>query len=151
MDETDSPFIIEHLNPAMINSRRLVQFFQVMDEIYIPRVSQLVNIEEYVKKLTVYADIFVARANEIDAGLCAVYINRPPTAFITSLGILPTFQGRGMAHALLEISIKYALKNGYKAIELQVDKRNIPAKRLYQSIGFVTVQNGNTLLMRKEL
>ena len=51
-------------------------------------------------------------------------------------GVHPYFTGRGYAKKMLAYAIKYAKENGQKALRLDVLSGSVPAKRLYEKIGF---------------
>ena len=53
------------------------------------------------------------------------------------IGILPAYRGRGVGRQLLRTCIDRAKKSGLTRIELEVRADNVPAIRLYESMGFV--------------
>ena len=55
---------------------------------------------------------------------------------IHALGILPSFQGRGIAKAMCHYAFKWAKDNNMKAIRLDVLGTNEPAQNLYVAMGF---------------
>ncbi|UUX33115.1 GNAT family N-acetyltransferase [Fundicoccus culcitae] len=55
---------------------------------------------------------------------------------IHALGILPTHQGQGLAKFLVQEAITRAQQNHQKAIRLDVLASNLPAHKLYTSLGF---------------
>lgn len=55
---------------------------------------------------------------------------------IHALGILPLYQGKGVAKFLVKEAIKIAQGNQQKAIRLDVLGTNIPAQKLYTKMGF---------------
>lgn len=56
--------------------------------------------------------------------------------YFDTLSILPEFQGRGIGRALLQFGINRAQENGFTELVLAVDPENLPAIKLYQSLGF---------------
>ena len=67
--------------------------------------------------------------------------------FIRMIFLVPEFQGRGVGARLLRGEIERAHRQG-KALQLKVIKIN-PAKRLYERLGFVVIEDeGPTCLMR---
>lgn len=58
---------------------------------------------------------------------------------VHALGILPSHQGRGFAGDMVTEAIRIAKTEGQKAIRLDVLSSNIPARRLYQKMGFIHV------------
>lgn len=55
---------------------------------------------------------------------------------IHALGVHPEYAGHGYAKELVRFAIAYAKANYQKAIRLDVLKENVPAERLYTSMGF---------------
>ena len=55
---------------------------------------------------------------------------------IHALGLLRSCQGKGMGKLLVEEALKIAKENRQKAVRLDVLSGNIPAQRLYESMGF---------------
>lgn len=61
------------------------------------------------------------------------------TIQITTLGVDPMHQRKGIAKGLLRYMLDYALSNGISLITLEVRPSNQAAKALYTSFGFKTV------------
>ena len=55
---------------------------------------------------------------------------------IHALGVYPHYVGQGYAKELVGFAIKYAKENNQKSIRLDVLKGNVPAEKLYSSMGF---------------
>lgn len=66
------------------------------------------------------------------AGLMCV----PPIGDIQTIGVLPEFEGRGIARAMLDDLIAEAIRRGAQNIMLEVSSTNPRAQRLYQRYGF---------------
>ena len=62
------------------------------------------------------------------------------TAVLHALGVLPAFQGHGLEKNLVAAALKEAQKMGQKAVRLDVLEGNLPAKRLYESMGFQYIE-----------
>jgi RimJ/RimL family protein N-acetyltransferase len=58
-------------------------------------------------------------------------------AGILGIGLLPDYRGRGIGRRLLAAAIEDARRSGLERIELNVYERNLRARRLYESMGFV--------------
>ena len=56
---------------------------------------------------------------------------------IGNVAVLPAYRGRGIARRLMEKMLSDALQNEAKAFTLEVRAGNLPAIRLYESLGFV--------------
>ncbi|MEE8163490.1 MAG: GNAT family N-acetyltransferase [Anaerolineae bacterium] len=55
---------------------------------------------------------------------------------ISNVAVRPDYQGRGIAHHLVQAAIDLAREHGGKWTVLQVHTDNVPACRLYQNLGF---------------
>lgn len=58
---------------------------------------------------------------------------------VHTLAVHPQHLGRGAGRRLMEFAIAYARTQGMRAVRLDVNQRNIPAIRLYESLGFAYV------------
>lgn len=67
------------------------------------------------------------KVDAIDAEVSVVHI----------LAVHPSFQGHGVAKFLVQQAIRLSKQQTKKAIRLDVVTNNIPAQRLYESMGFV--------------
>ncbi len=74
-----------------------------------------------------------------------------PIYLIANVAVHPDFRGRGIARALTNAAMKWTQNRRVRSVWLQVRDDNLPAKRLYKSMGFIerarrttwTVQPGN--------
>ena len=57
-----------------------------------------------------------------------------------SVLVLPQYRGRGLARLLLLHALDALRSHPATAVVLSVDERNVPAQRLYQSLGFVEIE-----------
>jgi ribosomal protein S18 acetylase RimI-like enzyme len=60
-------------------------------------------------------------------------------ARILSLGVSTCVRGQGYGRHLLKAGIEYLRNKGCRVVTLEVRPHNIPARRLYESLGFVKV------------
>jgi ribosomal-protein-alanine N-acetyltransferase len=84
-------------------------------------------------------------------------------AEILSIAVAPGYRGRGLSRELLLTHLGHLAGRGVRAIFLEVEENNQPARRLYERTGFTVVgrreryygQDGgeqlNALLMRRDL
>ncbi|WP_373265176.1 GNAT family N-acetyltransferase [Hungatella hathewayi] len=128
-------YIIKH-EKSGVNYHRVYSFLKKMDQHMNPVLSSRVCIEEYAWKLAEKADIFYAVYAGTDCGHCAVYMNAGEKAYITSFGVLPEFQGNGIANVLMEAVLLEAAARGIKTIGLEVCTNNKAALCLYCKFGF---------------
>ena len=55
---------------------------------------------------------------------------------VLSLGVHPDFQQRGIGRELLRAIIEHARESGLVRLELYVRQDNLPARKLYEDLGF---------------
>jgi ribosomal-protein-alanine N-acetyltransferase len=77
---------------------------------------------------------------------------------LLSIAVSPHYRSRGIARQLLAGLMSYCQSNGADTIRLEVRSKNIPARRLYEHLGFnlIGLRNGyysddDALVMRAEL
>ena len=58
-------------------------------------------------------------------------------AYIEDISVNPEYRGLGIGRRLLEHGIQWAREDGYPGIMLETQDNNVPACKLYQSVGFV--------------
>ena len=63
----------------------------------------------------------------------------PPTGDIQTIGVLPEFEGQGIARAMLDELLAEASKRGATEVMLEVSAVNPRAQRLYQRYGFTHI------------
>lgn len=131
------------LNKA--DTAQVTAHLQACDHVFTPPLSNRVNIDNYASKIAGRAQRFEAWINCKLVGLLAVYCNdlEQRTAFITSVSVLPTWQGRGIASRLMTICIGYMHNLGFKRIELEVEGSNTAAVMLYMKHGFAKYSSNN--------
>lgn len=112
------------------------------DSTFIPTLSSRLDINEYAKKICKNAQTLEAWADDELIGLVAIYSNSPDrvTAFITSVSVLPKWQGRGIATQLLADCILRMQMMGFAHIELEVGPNNKTAVALYSKQGFTITE-----------
>jgi ribosomal-protein-alanine N-acetyltransferase len=84
-------------------------------------------------------------------------------AEILSIAVAAPFRGRGLADKLLGVHLRRLAGHGVNSVFLEVDERNLPARRLYAGVGFSDVgrrpnyyaesgeQAGAALVLRRDL
>ncbi|MGD9494010.1 MAG: GNAT family N-acetyltransferase [Bacteroidales bacterium] len=108
-------------------------------ENFTPPLNETIDIEAYSFKIYKFAVTFEAWYNNQLVGLIAAYFNDEinKTAFITNVSVLKSFQGFGIASALLKKCIEYAKKNNMQKIALEVHTANSSAINLYRKFCFI--------------
>ena len=81
----------------------------------------------------------VAREERRVVGYVAAYADGE-TAYIASVAVDPAFRGRGLGRLLMETVMLTFVGAGVAAIGLHVREDNLAAIRLYESLGFVTLE-----------
>ncbi len=126
------------------------------DNAFVPRLSARVDIGDYACKVAGKAQCFETWAAGELVGLLAVYCNAPDkcNAFITSVSVLPNWQGKGIASQLLGKCIDHVRGLDFERIELEVGEGNSAAIALYKKHGFMLARCENgikkmTLDLRK--
>lgn len=112
------------------------------EALFIPRLSESVDIDSYSEKIRTNAVTFEAWSNELLTGLIAAYFNDTQNniGYITNVSVLKEFQGNKIAAMLLEKCITYARLHHFQSIYLEVNKNNTGAKKLYSKYGFVQTE-----------
>lgn len=105
-----------------------------------------VNLIEYAQKLRRNATTIEMWDADTLVGLCACYMNNyeTRTAYITHIAISPQYRGRGYGKQLLEKTIALAIEKGFRYLNLEVLKANVPALALYKSHNFTIIEDRTT-------
>lgn len=137
-----------------VGFEQLVSFYHDIDSLFNPALSSQVNLLEYIKKVYNNATIFECWDENQLVGLIACYANDfvSKKAYITSVAVLPEYQGYKIASTLLKKCLDYLVVNQFNQVSLEVNIDNIIAQTLYSKIGFIASQNkGIKLQMHKML
>lgn len=129
---------------------RILEFFSLIDEEFIPPLSCRVNLNDYANKLADTANNFFLVYGSADVAHVAFYCNdfRFKTAFISSIGVSPEFQGSGAAGYLLQKVIERCANERMDTLRLEVDCENVKAVNFYKSKGFRFISRN---LMQKKI
>jgi ribosomal protein S18 acetylase RimI-like enzyme len=128
----------------------IASHLRACDDSFVPPLSARVAIDDYAAKIAARAERFELWADDRLIGLLASYCNDPlgTVAFVTSVSVVPAWQGRGLASQLLRACIECVRQAGFGRIELEVDAKNATAVQLYRRHGFslASVREGTQLL-----
>lgn len=128
----------------------VLQHLKVCDNSFTPPLSTRVNLDTYALKIREKAHRYEAWQGDQLIGLLAAYCNAPHkrVAFITSVSVLPSCIGKGVASQLMAHCIYTLQQQSFKFLQLEVATTNLPAIKLYQKFGFSSeCAQGAALLM----
>jgi ribosomal protein S18 acetylase RimI-like enzyme len=102
-----------------------------------------VDLDAYVSKIFCNADRLEAWDKSALIGLVAFYCGNAhgETAFVTSVSVLPEYQGSGIAVTLFDNCLSFVRKSGLLAIELEVMCHDVRAIRFYEKFGFNLIKH----------
>jgi len=89
--------------------------------------------------------LFLAEVESQIAGFVCVWMEPEPEGYLTSLAnygyvsdlvVLPSYRRRGLGRTLLEQAETFAVRQGARALRLNVLTRNVGAWALYRKVGF---------------
>jgi glycosyltransferase involved in cell wall biosynthesis/ribosomal protein S18 acetylase RimI-like enzyme len=148
-------FLIAEFGKNSSSRNALYKLLIRLDEFYIPRISSRTDLEEYSVKLLENGRVFYAVNDEGKyIGLLAVYVNDTASqcAFISTISVLPEYQGSGISDNLMLKAFEVAVENGMRSISLEVDLSNQRALAFYKKQGFRKERQViDTLIMTREL
>lgn len=73
-----------------------------------------------------------------------------PECYLAELYVVPDRRGQGLGRALMNAALATARDRGAASIEICVDEPDVPARRLYESLGFTRLR-GSDLMFFYEL
>ncbi|MCF8222790.1 MAG: GNAT family N-acetyltransferase [Bacteroidales bacterium] len=126
-----------------IDEESLCNYLYNSDELFTPRLSDLVEIIEYSKKLFKYADFFEAKVKGNIIGLLVIYLNNAEgrKGYISTLCISKEYQRKGIAKDLINKAIEYSKRISFNEIQLEVYASNNNAIEFYKYIGFEKIKD----------
>lgn len=129
------------------SGERVVSTLEVdIDKIYIflahinneynPPLDTKVELHQYAEKILNNAILLVEMIDEDVVGMVVLYCNDENTkkAYIPLVGVLPTYQHRGIASKLMKEAIAFVREQGYKLVGIH--SNNMVAVHLYSKLGF---------------
>jgi len=94
-------------------------------------------IEHFMKRRTDSPEAtFIALAEGEVVGFAKLSLTAPASAGNSMTAVKRTWRGRGIAGALKETEINWALLNGYAELRTSNEERNIPINRLNERLGY---------------
>lgn len=131
--------------------KRIYDYLRKMDDFFCPKLSNVVDIKKYSKKISINAVNIFACNHGIDIGMVAFYINTlEKKVFITSISVLPEYQKKGVGFIFLEKIEQMAKKKEIFEIELEVNKKNIVGMDFYKKNKFFqSTEKYDSILLKK--
>ncbi|MHB8270344.1 GNAT family N-acetyltransferase [Bradyrhizobium sp.] len=116
------------------------------DRDFSPPLHTWVDVEQYSTKIALRAVRFEAWQGETLVGLVAAYLNDRETrsGFITNVSVLREFTHRGIGTRLVTKALESARAEGFETVSLEVTDNNLVAIRLYEKLGFVRTEGGQS-------
>jgi ribosomal protein S18 acetylase RimI-like enzyme len=108
----------------------------------------------YLKKLEDNAELVVHNLIDGCGGFVFFYCNDPQkeSSYITLIITSPNARKKGLGSCLVEYVLKITKQRGFKRCALEVRKENYVAIKLYESLGFMVVEDrGEKYLMQVEV
>lgn len=104
-----------------------------------------VNFEDYVKKLSQYAAVYVLKEDTTTCGLAAIYMNdkENKVAYITLIGIAREYRRTNLGTLLIRHCVEKAKDCGMKTLKLEVDQENYGAIAFYEREGLQIIKEGS--------
>lgn len=134
----------EKENKNRIN--RIGRFLSVVDEAFIPSLNSRVDIYEYSKKLSKYADNLFFVENGVDIAECSVYCNTD-IAYISSIAVLEEYRGKGIGKAMLKMVYEHCVERGCNSIVLHTaSEHNVEVEHFYIKNGF-SIEKRNRIMI----
>jgi ribosomal protein S18 acetylase RimI-like enzyme len=132
---------LERLWSVKKQSNRLKDILLELDNFYFPTISDCVQIDDYSNKLLTNAVVNIVVSDKNDIGVFAVYTNDKlnKIAYISTIGILPTYQKKGLGIYMMKQIEKICTKKGMRELRLDVGKDNKKTIRFYENYGFIII------------
>lgn len=112
--------------PQTLDVAEVLKFFRETDELSIPKLSELVSLEDYAQKITSKAVIFTARDAGRLIGMTAIYFNKAPGySYSTYNTVMREYQLTEMVGVELSKMVgEYNRTNGSAGIRFECRKSN---------------------------
>ncbi len=143
------------LTVTIVNSNdanRIANFLARNSICFIPPLCERINLFDYANKLSQKAVNIFLIYGEIDVGHAGFYVNKPPSAFLSTFCIDYAFKGMSLGDKLLLEVIITCKEYHCQNIYLEVSLKNKIAQKFYTSKGFSVVStNGEVRVMTREV
>lgn len=127
------------------------EFLLKNDDLFSPKLTEQVNISDYVKKIFKYAIRYEAYINQTLVGAIAVYNNQGNGfAFVTLVLCDKKYLHRGIITKLYKYAEKHLVSNNVKEIKLETQSSNFIAQRFYAKMGYNIFERNITRIVYKK-
>lgn len=112
--------------------------FSNCTQAFVSGIERRMILNDYVAKIRTNATTFELWEQGCLVGLIAVYINRGVEypAYITNVSVITGYQHRGLSKKLMDELLHYLKNKKFTAVRLEVEKKNVIARSLYDKYGF---------------
>ncbi len=130
--------LIEKYNSSSrFSSDDILRFIQSVDEDFLPKLSERVDLVAYAQKLVDKAEMYVAHEGGTILGMVAFYLDRlKDQGYLTFMGVSEAARARGSGSALLQICIDSVREAGLRYLRTQTWSTNERALNWYVANGF---------------
>jgi ribosomal-protein-alanine N-acetyltransferase len=90
-----------------------------------------------------FRSIYVLLCNKLAFASSSLKRSYGHVAQILSIGVLEAHRGKGIGTGLVERALEYLCSSGVRAVKLEVRPDNVPARRIYEKMGFARVGEFN--------
>lgn len=136
------------IESKQLSSEEIYKYLEDNSDIFIPPLTNRVNLTEYSNKIYLYAwQVWAIDSNNDKlAGFMACYFNDKVNniGYITTISVKKEYQGKKVGYNLLNTAINYAREKDFKKIKLEVNKKNVNAMKFYYRNGFNIIQENET-------
>lgn len=132
--------MIEYIcDKKKLDKAKVLSFILDLDKDFVPRLSQKVDIYNWVDKLFSLAYVTAAMQDDNLVGLVVFYANDKNfyKGYITYVAVSPLYRKQGLATNLLQYSFDTIKNVGMKTIGIHTN--NVNAMNLYRKVGFKLV------------
>ena len=130
----------QEVTPAQIEA-----FLRAVDRTFPVPLSEKQELSAYARKLYEHATLCVVQVDDRIVSMVAGYTENliDDRAYIAIVATLPEARGQGTARQLVREFIRICAEKRIRAVHLYAVPENTAAMRLYQSLGFRTLQLEN--------
>lgn len=137
------------ISDSTINT--FLDFLHRNDDLFSPKLSEQVNISDYVYKIFHHAIRYEAYINQTIVGTIVVYNNQGNGfAFVTLVLCDKRYLHRGIITKLYKHVEKHLARNNVTEIELETQSSNLIAQKFYEKMGYNIIDRNITRIVYKK-